>query len=132
MIVRVGLHHGVIAKINLEAQLLESETLEKVRDKMRLVGLDVLRGESWHCRASPIVEARAVHADQQPCIVVGSHYALDAPLVKRDVFLCWNGHEVVRSKCLGVDLRQHFPFVPTVVMLCCRQTKGFKGFGTVE
>src|ERR1700722_15515967 len=73
-----------------------------------------------------------MHAHKQSSIVVYSDHAFDTSLIERDVLLSRDRHEVIRRECLGIDLRQQFPFAPAVIMLGGRQTEGFKWLRAAE
>ena len=77
----------------------------------------ILRRKSRHGGTRPIVQSRAVHADEQAGVTVHFYNAFDAPLIEVDVLLRWHRHEAVRQEGDGIDARLEFPLVPPIVVL---------------
>ena len=64
--------------------------------------------------------------------MVRPDHALNTPLVESDVLLRWNGHEVVGTEGLWIDLREQFPFLPAVVMFRRGKAERLKGSGRLK
>ena len=94
--IRIIFHLGIRAQIHFQSQLLKPQRLQKIIHRLRFLRLDVFRGKTRHRRASAVIEPEAVHAHEQPGVVVHFDDALNSPLVQLNVVSCWNGHEAIR------------------------------------
>src|SRR5262249_50289810 len=120
------------AQVYFQAQLLKTKRLQEIIDDLQLVGSHVLCGKSRHGRARTVVKRKAMQTNEQPGIMVDFYHALDPALIKLDVMPRGNGHEAIRQKCDGIDLRKEFPLVPTVIVLGGREDEGILQRGRSE
>lgn len=68
--------------------------------------------------------------NQQPGVQIGLDQPVDAALVQRNVLLCGDRHEAVRSEGAGIDAWEQFPFLPAVVVLGGGETEGVERLGS--